>query len=141
MVFDIVFLVSEFGCIIQYFGLGVVYFLRRCFRLLKCFSKVFIVLSCVLCLSSNRPSPPHSWVYAVEFSHRSGRDLVEMSKKRPNIVPIVEDARYPLKYRMLVPMVDCIFMDVAQPDQVCCCTARLPLLLTVEECFLIFCGG
>eukprot|EP00755_Sulcionema_specki_P025852 Sspe_Gene.1654::Locus_552_Transcript_1_1_Confidence_1.000_Length_1327::g.1654::m.1654/K14563/NOP1, FBL; rRNA 2'-O-methyltransferase fibrillarin len=60
---------------------------------------------------------PEGWVYAVEFSHRSGRDLVEMAKKRPNVVPIVEDARYPLKYRMLVPMVDCIFMDVAQPDQ------------------------
>jgi len=60
---------------------------------------------------------PEGWVYAVEFSHRSGRDLVEMSKKRANIVPIVEDARYPLKYRMLVPMVDAIFMDVAQPDQ------------------------
>lgn len=56
-------------------------------------------------------------VYAVEFSHRVGRDLVEMSKRRPNIVPIIEDARYPMKYRMLVSMVDCIFMDVAQPDQ------------------------
>lgn len=56
-------------------------------------------------------------VYAVEFSARSGRDLVNMAKKRPNIVPIVEDARHPLKYRMMVPMVDCIFADVAQPDQ------------------------
>lgn len=60
---------------------------------------------------------PEGIVYAVEFSHRVGRDLVEMSKRRPNIVPIIEDARYPMKYRMLVSMVDCIFMDVAQPDQ------------------------
>lgn len=60
---------------------------------------------------------PEGMVYAVEFSHRSGRDLVEMAKRRPNIVPIIEDARHPIKYRMLVPMVDCIFMDVAQPDQ------------------------
>jgi rRNA 2'-O-methyltransferase fibrillarin len=60
---------------------------------------------------------PEGVVYAVEFSHRSGRDLVEMSKKRPNIVPIVEDARHPAKYRMLVGMVDTIFSDVAQPDQ------------------------
>lgn len=60
---------------------------------------------------------PEGMVYAVEFSHRSGRDLVEMSKRRPNIVPIIEDARHPTKYRSLVPMVDCIFMDVAQPDQ------------------------
>ncbi|CUG02139.1 fibrillarin, putative [Bodo saltans] len=54
----------------------------------------------------------------VEFSHRSGRDLEEMTKRRANIVPIIEDARHPWKYRMLIPrLVDCIFMDVAQPDQ------------------------
>jgi len=56
-------------------------------------------------------------VYAVEFSHRSGRDLINVAKRRTNIIPVVEDARYPLKYRMLVPMVDVIFADVAQPDQ------------------------
>lgn len=56
-------------------------------------------------------------VYAVEFSERSGRDLINMSMKRPNIVPIIEDARYPSRYRMLVPIVDCIFSDVSQPDQ------------------------
>jgi len=60
---------------------------------------------------------PEGMVYAVEFSHRSGRDLINMSKKRTNIVPIIEDARHPHKYRMLVPMVDTIFADVAQPDQ------------------------
>ena len=56
-------------------------------------------------------------VYAVEFSKRSGRDLVNMAKKRTNVIPIIEDARHPQKYRMLVPMVDVIFADVAQPDQ------------------------
>lgn len=58
-------------------------------------------------------------MYAVEFSHRSGRDLVNMAKKRTNVIPIIEDARHPAKYRMLVGMVDVIFSDVAQPDQVC----------------------
>ncbi|XP_028158817.1 rRNA 2'-O-methyltransferase fibrillarin-like [Ostrinia furnacalis] len=58
-----------------------------------------------------------SLVYSVEFSHRSGRDLIIVAKKRTNIVPIIEDARHPLKYRMLVGMVDTIFADVAQPDQ------------------------
>ncbi|EAY96730.1 hypothetical protein OsI_18646 [Oryza sativa Indica Group] len=56
-------------------------------------------------------------VYAVEFSHRSGRDLVNMAKKRTNVIPIIEDARHPARYRMLVGMVDVIFSDVAQPDQ------------------------
>jgi len=60
---------------------------------------------------------PEGMVYAVEFSHRSGRDLLNMAKKRTNVVPIIEDARHPHKYRMLVPMVDCVFADVAQPDQ------------------------
>lgn len=81
---------------------------------------------------------PTGTVYAVEFSHRSGRDLLNVAKKRPNVVPIIEDARHPhkvcasihsqasffffhtfhhLQYRMLVPMVDTIFADVAQPDQ------------------------
>lgn len=64
---------------------------------------------------------PTGIVYAVEFSHRSGRDLLNAAKKRTNIVPIIEDARYPNKYRMLVgsggTLVDVIFADVAQPDQ------------------------
>lgn len=75
---------------------------------------------------------PEGTVYAVEFSHRSGlcfshffesnltlsgRDLLNMCKQRPNVIPIIEDARHPAKYRMLVPMVDVIFADVAQPDQ------------------------
>ncbi|KAI0433362.1 Fibrillarin-domain-containing protein [Xylaria sp. FL1042] len=66
---------------------------------------------------------PTGNVYAVEFSHRSGRDLTTMAQNRTNVIPIVEDARHPLKYRMLVPMVDAIFLDVAQPDQ-----ARIALL-------------
>ena len=59
---------------------------------------------------------PEGVVYAVEFSKRSGRDLLNMAKKRTNVVPIIEDARYPNKYRMIVPMVDVVFADVAQPD-------------------------
>lgn len=60
---------------------------------------------------------PTGNVYAVEFSHRSGRDLINMAKKRTNVIPIIEDARHPMKYRMLVGMVDVVFADVAQPDQ------------------------
>lgn len=56
-------------------------------------------------------------VYAVEFSERSGRDLVNLAMKRTNIVPIIADARTPFKYRMLVPIVDMIFSDISQPDQ------------------------
>jgi len=60
---------------------------------------------------------PKGAVYAVEFSHRPGRDLINVAKSRTNIIPIIEDARHPLKYRMLIDMVDVVFADVAQPDQ------------------------
>lgn len=60
---------------------------------------------------------PEGRVYAVEFSQRSGRDLLGVAQKRPNIIPIIDDARHPVKYRMMLSMVDTIFSDVAQPDQ------------------------
>jgi len=80
---------------------------------------------------------PEGCVYAVEFSHRSGRDLVNMSKKRPNIVPIIEDARQPLRYRMLVPMVDVIFADVAQPDQARIVALNAQMFLKVNGSFVV----
>ncbi|KAI5170013.1 rRNA 2'-O-methyltransferase fibrillarin [Pancytospora epiphaga] len=60
---------------------------------------------------------PDALVYAVEFSQRSGRDLINLAMKRDNIIPIIADARTPQNYRMLVPMVDVIFSDVSQRDQ------------------------
>jgi rRNA 2'-O-methyltransferase fibrillarin len=33
------------------------------------------------------------------------------------ILAIVDDARHPTKYRMLLSMVDVVFADIAQPDQ------------------------
>lgn len=60
---------------------------------------------------------PEGRVYAVEFSQRSGRDLLGVAQKRANIIPIIDDARHPAKYRMMMSMVDVIFSDVAQPDQ------------------------
>ena len=52
-------------------------------------------------------------VYAVEFSHRSGRDLINMAKKRTNIVPIIEDARHPHKYRYINihHVISCNFLE------------------------------
>lgn len=43
--------------------------------------------------------------------------MVNMAKKRTNIIPIIHDARKPQDYRFLVGMVDVVFADVAQPDQ------------------------
>ena len=49
-------------------------------------------------------------MYAVEFSHRSGRDLINVAKKRTNVIPIIEDARHPHKYRMLVGKFCCLVL-------------------------------
>jgi len=57
-------------------------------------------------------------VYCVEFSARAIRELVNnVCAFRPNISPILEDARLPEKYAMLVEKVDNIYCDIAQPEQ------------------------
>lgn len=56
-------------------------------------------------------------VFCVEFSPRVMRELVRVCEKRRNMIPILADARFPEKYRMLVEQVDNIYSDVAQPEQ------------------------
>ncbi len=59
------------------------------------------------------------YVYCVEFAQRSIRDLVNnVAAYRPNISPLLEDARMPEKYAMFISgKVDTIYCDVAQPEQ------------------------
>ena len=57
-------------------------------------------------------------VYCVEFSARAIRELVNnVCAFRPNMSPILEDARLPERYAMLVEKVDNIYCDIAQPEQ------------------------
>ena len=58
-------------------------------------------------------------VYCVEFASRSLRELVNnVAAYRLNMSPFLEDARFPEKYAMFIPeKVDCIYCDVAQPEQ------------------------
>ena len=57
-------------------------------------------------------------VYCVEFAARSIRELVNnVCAFRPNMSPILADARFPEQYSMLVEKVDDIYCDVAQPEQ------------------------
>ncbi len=57
-------------------------------------------------------------VWGLDFAPRSMRDLLDkVTRYRENISPILGDARYPSSYSPLVPLVDVIFADVAQPDQ------------------------
>ncbi len=57
-------------------------------------------------------------VYCVEFAARSMRELTSnVCPFRPNMTPILEDARLPEKYAMFVEQVDDVYCDIAQPEQ------------------------
>ncbi|MBT8171631.1 fibrillarin-like rRNA/tRNA 2'-O-methyltransferase [Candidatus Bathyarchaeota archaeon] len=60
----------------------------------------------------------NGYVYCVEFSSRSLRDLVNnVCILRYNMSPILSDARLPNSYSRMVEGVDVIYCDVAQPEQ------------------------
>ena len=56
-------------------------------------------------------------VYAVEFAPRPMQDLIEVARRRRNVIPIMADAGRPESYLPLVEGVDLVYQDVAQPDQ------------------------
>jgi fibrillarin-like pre-rRNA processing protein len=58
-------------------------------------------------------------VYCVEFASRSLRDLVDnVCAYRFNMLPLLEDARFPEKYVLFVKgRVNEIYCDIAQPEQ------------------------
>jgi len=56
-------------------------------------------------------------VYAVEFAPRPMQDLIEVARRRRNVIPIMADATRPETYAPLVEEVDLVYQDVAQPDQ------------------------
>ena len=58
------------------------------------------------------------YVYCIEFSPRSIRDLIDnVCRFRVNMAPIMADARFPMRYATLVSKVDAIYCDIAQPEQ------------------------
>jgi fibrillarin-like pre-rRNA processing protein len=56
-------------------------------------------------------------IWCVEFSPRMMRSLVELSRSRENMIPILDDATKPLNYLNILEKVDIIYSDVAQPRQ------------------------
>ena len=61
---------------------------------------------------------PKGIVFAVEISHRVARELMmRVVKHRRNVVPIVEDARRPDRYRVVFKPIHAVYCDIAQPDQ------------------------
>jgi fibrillarin-like pre-rRNA processing protein len=61
---------------------------------------------------------PAGRVYALERSPRPFARLLALAERWPNLLPVLADARDPRSYSRLVPTVDGLYADVAQPDQV-----------------------
>ena len=55
--------------------------------------------------------------YAVEFAPRPMRDLLSVAEVRPNLFPLLEDARKPERYTHVVEPVDVVVQDVATRGQ------------------------
>lgn len=56
-------------------------------------------------------------LYGIEFSPKVMRKFYRLAEQRPNLLPILADARRPEEYSSFVLEVDIIYQDVAQPDQ------------------------
>lgn len=60
---------------------------------------------------------PDGRLYALERSLRPFGRLLGLSDRWPNLLPVLADARQPRRYSDLVPPVDGLYVDIAQPDQ------------------------
>jgi fibrillarin-like pre-rRNA processing protein len=56
-------------------------------------------------------------IYAVEIAPVAVINLLTVSEKRPNIIPILSDANHPERYQSIVPQVDLIYQDISQRNQ------------------------
>jgi len=56
-------------------------------------------------------------VYAIENSPIAMKKMLNICIKRPNIVPILEDANHPDRYSSIVNTVDLVYQDISQRNQ------------------------
>lgn len=56
-------------------------------------------------------------IYSVEFAPTMMREFLDVSQRRENLIPLLEDATHPRHYQHLVESVDIIYSDVAQAQQ------------------------
>ncbi|MDX1595714.1 MAG: fibrillarin-like rRNA/tRNA 2'-O-methyltransferase [Nitrosopumilaceae archaeon] len=61
---------------------------------------------------------PSGIIFGVEHASRVARDFLDrVASYRPNIIPIMQDARKPKDYFSIFGKVDVVYVDIAQPDQ------------------------
>ncbi|MEM4156542.1 MAG: fibrillarin-like rRNA/tRNA 2'-O-methyltransferase [Archaeoglobaceae archaeon] len=58
------------------------------------------------------------FIYAVEYSAKPFKKLLELAKNRQNIIPIFGDASKPWEYSGIVEKVDLLYQDISQRNQV-----------------------
>ena len=80
---------------------------------------------------------PSGRVYAIEKSLRPFARLLQLSGRWLNLLPILADARTPEEYADLVPPVDGVYEDIAQPDQIEIVRRNASLFLRAEGCPLL----
>jgi fibrillarin-like pre-rRNA processing protein len=56
-------------------------------------------------------------IYAVESSPVAVKSLIDLSEKRKNIIPILDDAFHPERYSYIASNVDLIYQDISQRNQ------------------------
>ncbi len=61
---------------------------------------------------------PSGVIFGVEHTSRVAREFLDrVAAYRPNIIPILQDARRPKEYFAVFGRVDVVYVDIAQPDQ------------------------
>ncbi len=61
---------------------------------------------------------PRGRVFAVEHASRVARELLDrVAAHRPNVTPVLQDARSPREYFSVYGKADVVYSDIAQPDQ------------------------
>jgi fibrillarin-like pre-rRNA processing protein len=56
-------------------------------------------------------------IFCVEIARNPFRELLALAEKRPNMIPILEDANQPHIYERLVGQADILYQDIAQRNQ------------------------
>ncbi|MGQ0376647.1 MAG: fibrillarin-like rRNA/tRNA 2'-O-methyltransferase [Nitrososphaerota archaeon] len=76
---------------------------------------------------------PRGIIFGVEHSSRVARDFLDrVASHRPNIIPIIQDARQPKQYFSIYGKVDIVYVDIAQPDQTEIAIANCKLYLKTD---------
>lgn len=81
---------------------------------------------------------PSGVIFGVEHASRVARDFLDrVASYRPNIIPILQDARRPAEYAGIFDKVDVVYADIAQPDQTAITIDNCKMHLDVDGFLLL----